>query len=138
MRNTSLLVLFVIAVVAFASAQNSSIQSGTSDTATPNTSSKLTFDHLANGKPLDRGMHGRPFDRTINPFDKIYVNGPGSDEISGRPSVCGTIVSYNFSQGASPKLENVTTCTPTNTVTVRRVERRPAEQPVLVEVGDSK
>lgn len=43
-------------------------------------------------------------------------------------AMCGSIVSYNFSQGEAPKLESVTTCTPSTTVVTRRargVEKKP-------------
>jgi hypothetical protein len=35
-------------------------------------------------------------------------------------NVCGAIVSYNFSVGADPQLESVTTCTPSNAVVSKR------------------
>ena len=43
-------------------------------------------------------------------------------------AMCGSIVSYNFSQGEAPKLESVTTCTPSTTVVTQRargVEKKP-------------
>lgn len=39
-------------------------------------------------------------------------------------NVCGAIVSYNFSAGANPQLESVTTCTPGNAVTTQRARGR--------------
>jgi hypothetical protein len=39
-------------------------------------------------------------------------------------NVCGAIVSYNFSAGANPQLESVTTCTPSNAVTTQRARVR--------------
>ena len=41
---------------------------------------------------------------------------------SGTGTLCGAIVSYNFSQGENPHLKNVTTCTPATIVTTRRTE----------------
>jgi hypothetical protein len=36
---------------------------------------------------------------------------PRSASLNG---ACGSIVSYNFSQGENPQLESITTCTPSN------------------------
>lgn len=49
-------------------------------------------------------------------------------------NMCGTIVSYNFSQGADPHLENVTTCTPSKGLKTQLVERdhEKAPTPALV------
>lgn len=51
---------------------------------------------------------------------------------------CGSIVSYNFSPGENPKLESVTTCTPSNTIVPRRAKTRKQQQPPqlqLVPIG---
>ena len=37
-------------------------------------------------------------------------------------STCGTIVSYNFSQGDNPQLHNITTCTPSQGVKTLRTQ----------------
>jgi hypothetical protein len=39
-------------------------------------------------------------------------------------SVCGTIVSYNFSKGINPRLEGVTSCTPIKTIRTLKVDDR--------------
>jgi hypothetical protein len=52
---------------------------------------------------------------------------------------CGSIVSYNFSQGEAPRLESVTTCTPSNTVVPRRARGKDTkpERPQLQKTGFS-
>lgn len=56
------------------------------------------------------------------PFDRgIYA---GRNALAGNP-VCMAIQSYNFSQGESPKLESITTCTTFRQPLLRNV-RRPA------------
>lgn len=49
-------------------------------------------------------------------------------------NMCGTIVSYNFSKGAAPHLENVTTCTPSKGLKTQLVKRdhEKAPAPTLV------
>jgi hypothetical protein len=50
-------------------------------------------------------------------FDRgIYLGAAGN--------ICGSIVSYNFSQGENPELESITTCTPANRVTSKRARGR--------------
>lgn len=53
-------------------------------------------------------------------------------------NVCGSIVSYNFSPGANPRLENVTTCTPTSAVTSKRagVPDKKPEGPRVLQAVD--
>lgn len=48
----------------------------------------------------------------------IVANWPNANS-----NECLSIVSYNFSAGANPQLESVTTCTPSNTVLTRRTHR---------------
>jgi len=48
-------------------------------------------------------------------FDRGIRLAPAAGE-----AMCGSIVSYNFSQGEAPTLESVTTCTPATTVVTRR------------------
>ncbi len=43
--------------------------------------------------------------------------------------MCGSIVSYNFSQGENPRLESVTTCTPGNAQRTLRVDRKEKQPP---------
>jgi hypothetical protein len=61
-------------------------------------------------------------------FDRgIYAD----DAIPGTGTICGSIVSYNFSQsarGEMPKLESVTTCTPAEKLAPRRA-RDPRSKP---------
>jgi len=45
-------------------------------------------------------------------------------------NMCGSIVSYNFSAGPNPQLMSVTTCTPTNTIILRRTEKPKGKQPL--------
>ena len=52
-------------------------------------------------------------------------------------SVCGAIISYNFSRGDNPRLESVTTCTPAGKVTNRYADgksKKPAG-PQLIQTG---
>ena len=45
-------------------------------------------------------------------------------------NMCGAIVSYNFSPGMNPRLESVTTCTPSNAVVQQRARgRKPLKSP---------
>lgn len=49
--------------------------------------------------------------------------------MTGTGTMCGSIVSYNFSQGENPILDSVTTCTPSGVTTVRRAnsqDQKPA------------
>jgi len=61
-----------------------------------------------------------------NQFQEESQHHPNTDFDQGiriKPAgeaMCGSIVSYNFSQGEAPKLESVTTCTPSTTVVPRR------------------
>jgi len=67
-------------------------------------------------------------------FDRGIRLKPASGE-----ATCGSIVSYNFSQGEAPKLESVTTCTPSTTVVPRRArgkDRQP-QAPQLQKTGFS-
>lgn len=49
--------------------------------------------------------------------------------LRGGSNTCGAIVSYNFSQGANPRLESITTCTPSNAVVPRRAKQPRAWPP---------
>jgi hypothetical protein len=71
---------------------------------------------------------------SVQPYHLLGANDPGSldrgiyaRQVDGA-NVCGSIVSYNFSLGASPQLESVTTCTPSNAVTSKRA-RVPDKKP---------
>lgn len=46
-------------------------------------------------------------------------------------TMCGAIVSYNFSPGSNPQLESVTTCTPANTVLTRRAHKQRFKKPMM-------
>lgn len=115
MRHMSLLALFLVAGAGFASAQNSSANSNLLQFTPP----APTLRHTANQLLFDRGIYvGRPEGR-------LYLrNGPAGPLFSANQ--CFNIMSYNFSPGESPKLQNVTTCTPGNTVTTRAIRRIPA------------
>lgn len=52
--------------------------------------------------------------RTMTRDPGIFVRNAGN--------ICGAIVSYNFSQGAAPRLENVTTCTSSGKVKMRQAQ----------------
>lgn len=71
---------------------------------------------------------------SLQPFRLLGDNQPGSFDRgiyvrqADGANVCGTIVSYNFSLGANPKLESVTTCTPSNAVATKRA-RVPDKKP---------
>ena len=56
---------------------------------------------------------------------KPFAGDPGivANRSNGSSNECLSIVSYNFSAGANPQLESVTTCTPSNTVLTRRTRR---------------
>jgi flagellar motor protein MotB len=63
---------------------------------------------------------------SVQPYHLLGDNQPGSfdrgiyaRQVDGA-NVCGSIMSYNFSLGANPQLESVTTCTPSNAVTSKR------------------
>ena len=62
---------------------------------------------------LQTGLPQMPFDRGI------YV---GRNSVAG-DNVCLAIQSYNFSQGNSPKLESVTTCTTLRRPVMRHVHK---------------
>lgn len=71
---------------------------------------------------------------SLQPYHLLGENHPGGFDrgIYARQAdganVCGSIVSYNFSLGANPQLESVTTCTPSNAVTSKRA-RVPNKKP---------
>lgn len=67
--------------------------------------------HAAAG-PSQEKSQPRP-NADFDPGIRLNTTGPGV-------AMCGSIVSYNFSAGERPKLESVTTCTPSNTVITRR------------------
>lgn len=76
-------------------------------------------------KPQVRGIQERSDDfegrRFRNQLD------PGIRIDAGRGNMCGAIVSYNFSAsapGEMPKLESITTCTPTNKVIPQRTRHK--------------
>jgi hypothetical protein len=71
---------------------------------------------------------------SVQPYHLLGENQPGSfdrgiyaRQVDGA-NVCGSIMSYNFSLGANPQLESVTTCTPSNAVTSKRA-RVPDKKP---------
>jgi hypothetical protein len=48
---------------------------------------------------------------------------------SADSATCGSIVSYNFSPGANPQLQSVTTCTPRGWIATRRAEGKDKKPP---------
>lgn len=81
---------------------------------------------------------------SLQPYHLLGDNQPGSfdhgiyvRQVDGA-NVCGSIVSYNFSLGANPQLESVTTCTPTNAVTSKRarVPNKKPEEPRVLQAAE--
>jgi hypothetical protein len=65
----------------------------------------------------DRILNAMPL-QSPGGFDRgIYVQ-----RMAGTGTVCGSIVSYNFSPGENPILESVTKCTPTDGTAVHRTD----------------
>jgi hypothetical protein len=82
----------------------------------PGVSAQATEDRIQNAMPRQRP--GGSFDRGI------YL-----PRMGGTGTMCGSIVSYNFSEGENPILDSVTTCTPSGVTTVRRAngqDQKPA------------
>jgi hypothetical protein len=69
------------------------------------------------GQPVGQAPGGQLLDRGI------VIRPAGGN-------MCGSIVSYNFSAGPNPQLMSVTTCTPTNTIILRRTEKPKGKQPL--------
>lgn len=49
--------------------------------------------------------------------------------LAGLNGACGSIVSYNFSQGEDPQLESVTTCTPSSAMATLRAKDKEDKPP---------
>lgn len=49
--------------------------------------------------------------------------------LAGLNGACGSIVSYNFSQGEDPQLESVTTCTPSSAMATLRAKDKENKPP---------
>jgi len=103
MRYAGLLTLFVITVFGYASGQNVPRQSNNSVAESA----------------LDGGIYVAKPNGPLRPLK-------GTPEAALGLNQCFDIVSYNFSSGNSPKLQNVTTCTPGTTVTTRKIRGNPA------------
>jgi hypothetical protein len=114
-----------------APAQNVSAQTPPGQSAVQNTQPQATSaQNSAQNAPAQTAPAPKRNFPTQNalpemPFDKgIYA---GRD-IAGRGRGCAFIVSYNFSQGETPKLESVTTCTPMREPMLKKAGDQPANQ----------
>lgn len=96
-------------------------------------STNLTLDNASNSDVQEFGISGRTakFPVTWGSFGVLAgpVTATATDGVDTEVVMVHlSIVSYNFSQGEAPKLESVTTCTPSTTVVTRRargVEKKP-------------
>src|SRR5205809_1574747 len=89
-----------------AQTQNSSAQPAAQKAATPTASAQTASQPDKQDAPAQKPRTKRAWPQMS--FDKgIYI---GRNNVNG-DGLCLAIQSYNFSQGQSPKLESITTCT---------------------------
>jgi hypothetical protein len=74
---------------------------------------------------------GQPLSRSQTPPQGSFDRGIYARNLAGAgDEMCGSIVSYNFSEGENPRLESVTTCTSSSTIKALRT-RGKNRKPVI-------